>query len=152
VAKLGVNWASISTNDDASLFNPHQDYSVAAKAKLQASLDRIYVAFIDRVAKGRKLTPKALDSIAQGRVWTGAHAQKLGLVDHVGGMQTAIAVARQLAKISSRDRLALVVVPQPPTPFEQFKHVLQQTLGNGMPLLPSFLSLFGSSGRILAVY
>lgn len=60
-------------------------------------LCRIYSDFIDRVAAGRNMSREAVQEVAQGRIWTGRDALKHGLVDKLGGLTEAIAVARQLA-------------------------------------------------------
>ena len=155
--KLGVNWASISAPvGDNSLFSPHQDYSPQARVKVQASLDRVYEAFVARVAKGRKLDLKTVDALAEGRVWTGAHAQKLGLVDALGGMDKALMVAKKLAKVAPQKPIKLVTLPEAPSAFEQFQQLLQQGLGGGLQGLPDLLSFLWQPGAtlrpILAVY
>jgi protease-4 len=66
---------------------------------LQQGVDFTYGQFLKLVSKGRKSTPEAIDQIAQGRVWTGAHAHRLGLVDHLGELDDAIGAAARLAKI-----------------------------------------------------
>jgi protease IV len=66
---------------------------------MQQGVEFTYAEFLRLVASGRKRTPEAIDRIAQGRVWTGAHAKTLGLVDHIGELDAAIAAAASLAKV-----------------------------------------------------
>ena len=66
---------------------------------IQQGVEFTYGEFLRLVAAGRKRTPEAIDRIAQGRVWTGAHAKTIGLVDHIGELDAAIAAAAALAKV-----------------------------------------------------
>ena len=68
---------------------------------IQAGVDRIYLQFKQRVAQGRKKDIAFIDSIAQGRVWSGEDAVRLGLVDRIGNLQDAINAAARIAKIDS---------------------------------------------------
>jgi protease-4 len=71
------------------------------KQVLQASVDHAYQQFLKRVADGRKKTVEEIDKIAQGRVWAGADAQRIGLVDHLGGLKDASDAAAKLAELGS---------------------------------------------------
>ncbi|KAB1156241.1 signal peptide peptidase SppA [Flavobacterium luteum] len=97
-SNLGINVEQVSTNENAagySIFKPLDDNY---RAFVQESVETIYSTFVNRVAKGRKMTFAQVDSIAQGRVWTGADALKIGLVDKIGGMDDAIKFAADLVK------------------------------------------------------
>jgi protease-4 len=67
----------------------------------QESVEQVYKTFVSHVAQGRKMTFAQVDAIAQGRVWSGSEALKIGLVDQIGGMNSALKTAAKLAKISS---------------------------------------------------
>jgi len=99
--KLGITIDTVSTNTHAaagSLFYP----LTSAEAKiLQAGIEDTYHNFIARVADGRKLTVAQVDSIAQGRVWTGMQALKIGLVDTLGDMNLALKIAARKANITN---------------------------------------------------
>jgi protease-4 len=69
------------------------------KKFFQEGVDSIYQTFLSRVAEGRKMPIQSVDSIGQGRIWTGTQALKLGLVDRIGGMEDALAAAAKLAKL-----------------------------------------------------
>jgi protease IV len=77
----------------------------AELARVQHVVDGIYERFIEKVAEGRAITPEAVRELAQGRVWTGTQALRLHLVDELGGLDQAIAVATKLAKIETNYRL-----------------------------------------------
>ncbi|MBD0333768.1 MAG: signal peptide peptidase SppA, partial [Chitinophagaceae bacterium] len=98
--KLGVTFDGVKTApyaDAGAVYRPLND---AEKKFMQASVDRIYLQFKQRVAKGRKRNLNYIDSIAQGRVWSGEDALQLGLVDRIGGLQAAVDCAARLAKVS----------------------------------------------------
>jgi protease-4 len=97
--KLGVTFDRVKTGDFAdapSLTRPMNDFE---KNIMQSQVERVYSDFKNRVATGRNKTIEYVDSIAQGRVWTGSRAKQLGLVDQIGGLQEAIAEAIKLAKV-----------------------------------------------------
>jgi protease-4 len=97
--KLGVTFDRVKTGefaDGPSLTRPMNDFE---KNIMQSQVERVYTDFKNRVASGRNKSIEYVDSIAQGRVWTGSRAKQLGLVDQLGGLQEAIAEAVKLAKV-----------------------------------------------------
>ncbi len=99
--KLGITVDAVKTNK-------HSDYGTGLRAldetetaTIQASIEQIYGTFTKRVADGRKMTVARVDSIGQGRVWAGADALKLGLVDQLGSLNDAVAKAAQTAGLSN---------------------------------------------------
>jgi protease-4 len=84
---------------------------------IQSGVDSIYYAFKSRVAIGRKKSIEYIDSIAQGRVWTGADALKIGLVDRIGGLDDAIASAAKMAKLNDYN---LTAYPERKSLIEDF--------------------------------
>lgn len=95
--KLGINFDTVKTNEFATGFSPMINLSDKEKALLQESTLEIYDLFLDRVSKGRKLSLDSTKVIAQGRVWTGRAAQKIGLVDELGNLDDAIRIAAEKA-------------------------------------------------------
>lgn len=95
--KIGINFDTVKTNEFATGFSPMINLSDKEKALLQESTLEIYDLFIDRVSKGRKLSVDSTKVIAQGRVWTGRAAQKIGLVDELGNLDDAIRIAAEKA-------------------------------------------------------
>src|SRR5262250_1353817 len=77
-----------------------------------------YEDFVAKAAKGRGKTKEQIHAVAQGRVWTGEDAQKVGLVDRLGGLETALAVVREKAKLAPDQELNLVVLPEKKGFFE----------------------------------
>jgi signal peptide peptidase SppA, 67K type len=117
--KLGITFDGVKTSPDADLFSAAKPLSESQKRYLQNSVDSTYQDFKERVAQGRKKDIAFIDSVGQGRVWSGARALQLGLVDRLGGLSDAIASAARLAKISE---YRLKEYPEP-------YNLLQQLMG-----------------------
>jgi protease-4 len=116
---LGANAAEITVGGPfANAYSGVTPFSNSQRTTLQAQMDAGYADFTTKVAQGRKLPIERVREIAQGRVWTGAQARQLGLVDEVGGLRTAIAKARTLAKIDPKEKIQLRHFPGEQTPFE----------------------------------
>lgn len=119
LGRFGVDMRGLSVGGDyADAFSPTHGFDQGQRAAFAASMDRIYEEFVARVAKGRKLPVERVREIAKGRVWTGAQAHGLGLVDQLGGLEEAVAKARQLAKIPSSETVRFKRFPRPQTPWE----------------------------------
>ncbi|MBU7576580.1 MAG: signal peptide peptidase SppA [Flavihumibacter sp.] len=97
--KLGVTFDGVKTGPYANSPSVTEPLSPLQKKFFQEGVDSIYQTFLSRVAEGRKMPVAAVDSIGQGRIWTGTQALKLGLVDRMGGMEDAMAAAAKLAKL-----------------------------------------------------
>jgi len=97
--KLGLNVEQVKTNVNAAGYSPFLPLDNNFRGFAQEGVEKIYTTFVNRVAAGRKMSFEQVDAIGQGRVWSGADALKIGLVDKIGGMDKAIAKAASLAKI-----------------------------------------------------
>jgi len=98
---------------------------------MQAQVDYFYNQFVQRVATGRKLSFEKVDSVGQGRIWSGLDAKRVGIVDALGGFLDAVGYAKQVAKLKECD---YIVLPAPKTGFgsmvsdfasEQVRRVLE---------------------------
>ncbi|KQY90117.1 MULTISPECIES: signal peptide peptidase SppA [unclassified Brevundimonas] len=119
LGRFGVDMRNLSVGGEyADAFSPSQDFTPAQRAAFSAQIDRTYEEFITRVATGRRLPPARVREIARGRVWTGAQARTLGLVDQLGGLEEAIAKARELARIPADESVRFKRYPTPESPFE----------------------------------
>ncbi len=115
MASIGVNSAAISHGANATMFDAFGDFTPAQQQQFRDQiLGETYQHFVNLVAHRRGLTPARVDQIAQGRVWTGAEAVKLKLVDGIGGLDEAIKAARELAKVPEDTKLGLLELPAPP--------------------------------------
>lgn len=97
--KLGINTEQVKTHTNAANYSPFVPLDENFKAVTLEGVEHIYKTFVTHVAEGRKMTFEQVDAIAQGRVWAGSEAVKIGLVDKIGGLNDAIAEAATLAKI-----------------------------------------------------
>ena len=115
--KLGITVDKVSTNTYADFYSGDRPLSNYEYMQLQKMVDEVYFTFIQRVADGRGVTTRFVDSIGHGRVWSGADALRLGLVDTLGGLDVAIAKAAQLAKI---DKYSTVEYPKMKDFYQEF--------------------------------
>ena len=107
-------------NPNADMYSSTAPFTPEQRAKLGASLDRVYDMFTGRVAESRGLSPEAVDAVARGRVWTGADAAERGLVDVLGGFTTALAEAKKLAGLEPDDQVAVATFPKA-GPLDRFR-------------------------------
>lgn len=96
--KIGINTEQITTNGNAE-YSPFVPMDEKFKKVTLESVEQVYQAFLQHVAQGRKMSVAQVDSIAQGRVWTGIEAKRIGLVDKIGNLNDALKEAASLAKI-----------------------------------------------------
>ena len=116
---LGINTVQVKTHQNASEYSPFVPLDDNFKKFTQEGVEHFYDIFLKRVADGRKMTVAAVDSLAQGRVWSGADAKRLGLVDQIGNMNDAIKYA---ASITKTDKYSTVSYPE----YEKdFKDILE---------------------------
>jgi protease-4 len=100
LGRFGVDMRHLTVGGEyADAFSPSQGFTPAQRAAFSAQIDRTYEEFIARVSAGRRLPPARVREIARGRVWTGAQAHQIGLVDQLGGIEEAVAKAKDLARI-----------------------------------------------------
>lgn len=122
---LGISNEYVLRGKNAGMFRETEKFSDDERAKFEEWIKNTYYQdFVPKVAKGRNKDAQYIDSIAQGRVWTGGQAKDRGLVDEFGGLDTAIEVAKQLAKIPADKGVERVILPYPTT-------FLQQLLSGG---------------------
>jgi protease IV len=112
LAKLGVTTFPIGRGKHATMMASYAPWTADEHDLIEQSMKSVYHTFVDRVAKGRNQAWEAIDKIGQGRVWTGAKAKELGLVDELGGLDAAVAEARKLGKVDAQAPLELY----PPSP------------------------------------
>jgi len=116
---LGVSTDYVATSDNATLFSAQQNFTPAQRDYIEKSLHETYDEFTKGVAAGRKMSVEAVDKVGKGRVWSGAQAKDLGLVDELGGTDHAIEVAKRLAHIPASDSVRIVRLPEEKTFFQQ---------------------------------
>ncbi len=115
--KLGITFDNVQTGKYSGMGTVSRPLNADEKLIVQAAIDTIYMNFKTRVAEGRDMTVEQVDEVAQGRVWTGEQAQKKGLVDVLGGIDEAIAIAAYKADLKE---YRLKEFPEEIDPFEKF--------------------------------
>ena len=139
--KLGVTTDVVSTGELSDFGNMARPLSEVERTIIQSSVEDGYETFISRVAEGRGMHPDSVRKIASGRVWTGSQAKARGLVDVLGGLNTAIGIAA--AKIKAGDDYRVVYYPEKKPWFEELMvsfsdqvqvRILQTQLGDQYPL------------------
>jgi protease-4 len=134
--QLGVTIDTVKTNPMADIMTGSRAVTAQEREIIQMEIEQIYDNFITRVAEGRKMSKADVDSLAQGRVWSGVDAKRLGLIDMYGGLETAIEVA---AKKVGLESYRIQSLPYQEDPFEKFMkelsgetedEVMQKVLGD----------------------
>ena len=129
--KLGARRQVVKRGEHADAMSDLRTMTPEEDSMMQAQVDYFYRQFVQKVAEGRKLTFEHVDSVGQGRIWSGLDAKRIGIVDSLGGFFDAVEYAKQVAKLKDCD---YVVLPAPKTGFgsivsdfaqEQVRKVLQ---------------------------
>ncbi len=119
LGRFGVDLRTITVGGEfADAYSPVEPFTPEQRATFAASMDQTYEEFVTRVARGRKLPVERVREIARGRVWTGAQARGLGLVDQLGGLNEAVNKAKALAEISADTDVRFKRYPTAKSPFE----------------------------------
>ena len=129
--KLGANIDGVSFGRHADIASPARPFTDEQRQKIESLMQDTYDEFVEKAAASRNMPPEKLDAVAQGRVWTGRQAKAIGLVDELGGLDRAIAAAKQRAKIPADDEVEIVVYP----PRRSVYEVLTKGLGAEQSLL-----------------
>jgi len=116
--RLGLNLEPVSTGRYAQIDSPVRPFTPEEREKVAEMMRATYETFVRKTASARNTTPEAIDAVAQGRVWTGRQAQARGLVDELGGLTRAIALAKARAGIDPDTEVSLVIYPPRRSFFE----------------------------------
>jgi protease-4 len=122
--KLGITFDKVTTNKHSDFITVTRPLDAEETAIMQGDIERIYKSFIGHVAEGRNTTPAAIDSIGQGRVWSGVDAKRLNLIDEFGGLNNAVDAAAKLAKLSKYNIQTLPAIQDP------FTKLIEQLTGD----------------------
>jgi protease IV len=141
--KVGANIEGVQQGRYAGMYSPVRQFTPEERARMLELMQATYDAFVEKAAAGRNTTPEKIDAIAQGRVWTGHQAKQLGLVDELGGLDRALALAKQRAKIAQDAEVELVIYP----PKKSFYEVLADPLGRSSDGMGAIGALLGLGDR-----
>jgi protease-4 len=142
LGKAGVSTETVTSGANADIYSPFAPFTPAQRAKVESYMEGFYKNFLAKVADSRKSTPDAIHPVAQGRVWTGRQALEHGLVDALGGLDTAIAMAKERAKIPANEDVQLVVYPERRSLFDALSEQFGSAGSTGV-----WTMLAGSSER-----
>lgn len=153
---LGITFDEVKTNKNSSFGNIMRPLEPYEYQFLQNYVNDFYTHFLSRVAEGRKMSPADVDSIAQGRVWSGEDALEIGLIDEIGGLNDAIKIAASEAKLKN---YTIIEWPCQTDPFTRLikelsgeTHIeksIRQQLGSSYPVYEMLMS-FGNQKGIQA--
>jgi protease IV len=139
--KLGANIEAVTIGRNAGLESPQRPFNESERQKLREQIGAFYKGFVEKVAASRKMPVERVEQIAQGRVWTGAQAQRNGLVDALGGLDRAIALAKERAGISPDTAVEVVTYPPRRTLAELL--IEELTGGGDDRQMEALISVFG---------
>lgn len=151
-SKLGITFDMVKTNKNSDYISVTRPMTSYEEKVMTNSIERIYKTFIGHVSDGRMMTTAAVDSIGQGRVWSGIDGQRIHLVDEMGGLRKAIEIAAKMAKIED---YRLTSLPEQKDPFTELMEditgspsetMLRNELGNMYPYLKEIQSFSNMSG------
>jgi protease-4 len=151
--KLGISEAVVQRGRFARLFSGSDPWTEEERARVRSLNRAFYATFVAKAAEGRHRTPDQIEAVAQGRVWTGAEAVHEGLVDALGGLDSAVSVARDKARLPRGQEVNLVVMPEEKGLFEllmerQEEDVAARVLGPRAAALLRWSQALGGGGPI----
>ncbi|HUH01727.1 MAG TPA: signal peptide peptidase SppA [Kofleriaceae bacterium] len=144
-SRLGLSWHTFTRGKRADMDSLFRPYTPDERVFIKERMRYLYKRFVKYVADGRKMTESAVDDVGRGRVWSGAAAQPVGLVDSLGGIGDAIKMAKQRAGLAEGSLTELVLLPAAP------QGLLQQLTGlpGSSAALPSPISLIPGGTKLL---
>ena len=110
--KIGLTKEIIAHGQNATLYSDYGGFTPTERERVEKMMKTVYKDFVNKAATGRDKSFDDIDEIAQGRVWTGKQAKALGLVDELGGLDTALSIAKEQAGFAADDKVNLIVLPK----------------------------------------
>ena len=161
--KAGLTKEIIAHGQNATLYSDYGGFTPTERERVEKMMKTVYEDFVSKAATGRNKSFDEIDEIAQGQVWTGKKAKEIGLVDEIGGLDTALSIAKKQAGFTEADKVHLIVLPKQRPFFEQIleqmiedtegsiqlplqftaKHPVLSMLGAPSKHIITWLSLFG---------
>ena len=130
--KIGVGTESVSDGRRAEIYSPFRPFTPDERARVDEQMQGTYDLFVSRVADGRKTDASKIDAVAQGRIWTGRQAHDLHLVDELGGLDRALQIAKERAKLDPKKDVDLVVYPPKRSLLEVVANPFGTTMSSGL--------------------
>jgi len=150
--RIGITIDKVNTNKHSDIGSQFKDLETEERAYIQQMIEDIYSTFVNHVAEGRRMTFEEVDAIGQGRVWSGKNAIKNGLVDKTGGLNDAIKIAVEKAKL---DRYRVVNYPKQKDPFQKIMDELKNAkinyIKSELGELKSFYEMYQSLSNMKGI-
>jgi protease-4 len=150
--KLGITFDGVQTNANSGIGSMFRPMRPGERAVIQKGVEEVYDVFIGHVSEGRNIEKANVDSIGQGRVWSGDNAKEIGLIDKFGGLEVALEIAKE--KIGAKN-IRIIEMPEKLPFFEQIMKemkentsasYIQKELGPAYKYLKTFKNLTGKNG------
>ena len=116
--KIGITTSVVARGKNSGILSTTTGFTDSERAAMTKLLLDIYKQFTEKAAKGRKMDYEKLEKLARGRIYSGATALKLGLIDKIGTLEDAVDHAKQLAKLGPDDKVERLILPKPTSPLE----------------------------------
>jgi protease-4 len=136
---LGITTDQIKLAENADIFSPVHSLTEPQKEQIRSWMEEIYNNFVRKAAEGRGMTFADLEPKAHGRIYTGAQAQKLKLIDQLGGLSTAVSLLKKELKVPESDEIELVLFPKPKSLWQSLAEGDLFKVSTPVPSLDSFL-------------
>ncbi len=131
--KIGLSKEILTRGRRAALFSEYQPWTDEERERIRTLMVSFYKEFVEKAAQGRNKSYEDIDEVAQGRVWTGSEAHRIGLVDRLGGFDVALAMAKEKAKIGADQEVQIVVLPERKGFFETLLERQDDGLDSNLP-------------------
>ncbi len=152
LGRLGIGSETLGRGRYSRIMDVTKGLDRAERSLLSTQMERVYELFLDRVAEGRSMTVEEVGRLARGRVWTGRQALEIGLVDRLGGLQTAVQAAARRAGLDDPGQLEVEHLPHPAGPLAELLAMRDQTYEVPVVRLPATVSrMLGSALGLAAV-
>jgi protease-4 len=129
MGKVGVTEQTVKNGANSDIDSPFARFTPDQRTRMQDIIQGFYDNFVEKVAQSRHATSQRIDQLGQGRVWTGAQAKDRGLIDALGGLDTAIAIAKQRAHIPANEDVELVSYPPRRSLYQTLTEQLRGSAG-----------------------
>ena len=111
--KLGLTKDVVARGKNANIYSDYASFTPTERERVEKLMKTVYEGFVEKAAEGRGKAKEEIHEIAQGRIWTGKQAKEIGLVDVLGGLDTALSVAKANAGLSDDDKVQIFMLPKP---------------------------------------
>jgi protease-4 len=137
---IGVNWQAMQYGGNAGIWSTNKPFDTSERARFDAMMDFTYDMFRARVAEGRDMTIEDVEAVAKGRAWTGRDALDAGLIDRLGGFDTALDAASKKLGLDHWTQARVIVTPIDDDPFDDLVKMLGLPSLSSTAKLPAFIS------------